>query len=158
MLLVFNLFDYLKITPIFINHWWDSKSFTLFREWFCEEKYLTSTLPSDLTLEECCKGDNYPCSEMKNQAQENMAIYATFFLIMNFVWGLMFLVTQIVTSIMLVKIISAPIVQKSKERYMPFWLIIPTSVCFFIGFNLSALSETDTDTGPSFNLWTAMTG
>ena len=33
-LLVFNLFDYIKVTNVFVTHWWDTRSFLSLRQYY----------------------------------------------------------------------------------------------------------------------------
>ena len=161
-LLVFNLFDYVKVTRVFVKHWWDTFSFSYFRELFCPNTNVTEYFVQgiNITSDDFCKCSSAEliyfddCEEIREESENNMNFYLTIFLTINFAWGLAFLITIAPTLHMLESIVSSNIVQKSKERYLHIWLILPTAVCFFTGTSLVGYDDQTSET----LTWSAVTG
>ena len=161
-LLVFNLFDYIKVTNVFVTHWWDTRSFLSLRQYFCPDTNVTKYLIQgvNITSDEFCQCSSLElsyykdCKDIREDSELDVNFYLSIFLYINFAWGLAFLITIVPTLHMLESIVSSNVVQKSKERYLPFWLVLPTSVCFYTGISLVGFNDQTSETAT----WGAVTG
>ena len=145
ILLVVSLFDYHRVTDVWIRHWWLTPSFDWFRQQFCLEGTANTecTVPIEGGAEfesedEWCSFyyNVTTCSQIKLDAQKEMAAVSYVFLTANAIWGLLLVCLLCLALRMLEGIITAPIVQSSKQANIPLWLSLPCLGCLAGGATL----------------------
>jgi hypothetical protein len=145
ILLVVSLFDYHRVTDVWIRHWWLTPSFDWFRQQFCLEGTANTecTVPIDGGAEfdsedEWCSFyyNATNCAQIKIDAQKEMAAVSYVFLTSNAIWGLLLVCLLCLALRMLEGIITAPIVQSSKQANIPLWLSLPCLGCLAGGATL----------------------
>jgi len=145
ILLVISLFDYHKVTDVWIRHWWLTPSFDWFRSLYCLEgtadtKCMVPTKGgAEYEDEDAWCTDLYnatDCLQIKTDAQMEMSTVSYIFLTANAVWGLVLVVLLWLALTMLEGIITPPIVQSSKQANIPAWLTLPFLGCLAGGATL----------------------
>ena len=137
-----SLFDYFRVTEVWIKHWWLQPHLSWFRDYFCEEG-TSSTLclvpldggPDYATEDEWCQA-NYQsdsCTEIRDDAQDRMTSSMLLFYTCLASWSILMLALMLLMLRSLEKIISKPIVQKSRESNVPAWLTLPTAGTALVG-------------------------
>jgi len=139
ILFVIALFDYHKVTNVWIKHWWSSPSMAWFRTTFCEEGTANGKCAVPLyggenysSTEEWCV-DNYnaiDCGIIRTKATDKMSYASYFFIYSNAIGGAVLIILLLIALGLLEGIISAPIVQRSKESNISLWLTLPIVGCF----------------------------
>ena len=139
ILFVIALFDYHRVTDVWIKHWWSEPSMAWFRSICCAsgtantkcavplrggDDYLTST--------EWCKGhyNATNCDEIRNAAIDQMESLCYLFIYTNTIAGAVLILLLLLSLGLLEGVISAPIVQRSKESNISLWLTFPIVGCF----------------------------
>ena len=145
ILLVVSLFDYHRVTDVWIRHWWLTPSFDWFRQQFCLEGTANAECAVPIeggaefdTEDEWCLAyyNATNCSQIKYEAQQEMAAISYVFLTANAIWGLLLVCLLCLALRMLEGIITAPIVQSSKQANVPLWLSLPCLGCLAGGATL----------------------
>ncbi len=139
------LFDYHNVTEVWIKHWWGSPSMAWFRLVFCE----TGTSNKECALpykggseyqsaEAWCEAfhNSTRCENIREKAISKMEQQSYFVFYLNAIIGGGLVVLLLLSLGLLENIISAPIVQRSKETNIPLWLTFPIAGCFLLGFAL----------------------
>jgi len=141
-----GLFDASSVTEVKTKHWWDDPSMSYVRELTCEngtannkcivpikggKNYENETV---WCIKECNATD---CEDIRNEAQQMWNLTSEILYTLNGVWAMMLILLMWVTLSVLQAIITLPIVQRSKESNIPFWLILPIMGCFSVGYLLS---------------------
>uniref|UniRef100_A0A7S1YXR5 Uncharacterized protein n=1 Tax=Trieres chinensis TaxID=1514140 RepID=A0A7S1YXR5_TRICV len=155
ILFVVSLFDYHRVTDVWVKHWWSTPSMNWFRELFClaGTAYTKCAMPVgggsiNTTEDEWCEL-NYnatDCSDIRSEAQQKMTTTSYIFVTGNGIWGVLLILLLFLALTLLEGIITAPIVQSSKETNIPAWLTLPIIGCLAGGSVLlfspsSALSD-----------------
>jgi hypothetical protein len=142
--LFFNitLFDYHRITDVWVVHWWTAEQLSWFRKKFCAVGTAETlcVVPIEggadyLSEDQWCE-DNYNstlCTSIRDEAQKETSFWLIIFYTSLAAWGviLMFLFLLVINT--LERIISKPIVQKSRETNVPGWLTFPTVATALVG-------------------------
>lgn len=161
ILFVIGLFDYFRVTDVWIKHWWRDKAMAWFRYFFCSPQESFNTLcavPLMSLAEEvdwCLfQYNSTACTGIRNRAQSNMEQWMLAYYWINAGVGLVLICLLLLNINTLEGIISRPLVQKSRESNVPAWLALPTFGSFVIGYvfgyaESSGLS-TETQTQASF--------
>jgi hypothetical protein len=137
-----SLLDYHRVTDVWVRHWWRTENLSWFRQQSCpegtanEECYVPIGGGEEFESEDawCLANHNSTdCTMIRDEAQDQMKrglyIFYTSFAVWGFlVLGLLFLMVN-----SLERIISKPIVQKSREQNVPAWLTLPTLGCALVG-------------------------
>ena len=154
---VIALFDYHNVTDVWIKHWWGAPSMAWFRNIFCESGTANEEClapfkgGSNFTDIETWCNVNYnstdTCEAIRNSAENKMQSMSYFFFYLNAIIGGILVILLLLSLGLLESIISAPIVQRSKETNIPLWLTFPIIFCFATGttlmFNSSSLVNSD---------------
>jgi hypothetical protein len=137
-----TLFDYHRVTEVWVVHWWTKKQLSWFRQTFClpETSDTLCAVPidggPDYEDEEAWCRANYgstQCETIRNNAQDDTIFWLLIFYTALASWSvvLMFVLLLVINS--LERIISKPIIQKSRESNVPGWLTFPTIATAFVG-------------------------
>ena len=141
--LVIALFDYHNVTDVWIKHWWGAPSMAWFRELFCEPGTANTkcAVPyrggANYANETLWCTDNYDgaedCEQIRAAATKAMSGASYSFFYINAIIGGVLVILLLLSLGLLEGIISAPIVQRSKETNIPLWLMLPCIGCFSCG-------------------------
>jgi len=160
ILLVVSLFDYHRVTVVWVRHWWNTQSFDYIRYQFCANG--TANLECRVpelggefyeNVTELCESqyNSTDCENIIENAQDQMITYSTIFFTANAIWGLVLVAMVFLALVVLERIISSPIVQSSTERNIPAWLALPIVGSCIMGYILknetSTLSQADSGVG-----------
>ncbi|CAJ1943148.1 unnamed protein product [Cylindrotheca closterium] len=130
-----SLFDYFNVTSVWIRHWWIRPQLSWFRGYYCPlgKADTLCAVPimggNDFESEEdwCIYFHNSTtCTQTRDSAQSQMiaSMLAYYTVLGALGCFLLFIMLLMVNS--LERIISKPIVQKSRETNVPAWLLLPT--------------------------------
>ena len=144
--LVIALFDYHNVTDVWIKHWWRAPSMAWFRKMTCDpgtanEQCLAPMKigENSTNVDEWCI-ENYNgttnCEVIRESAINTMARYSYSFFYFNSIVGGVLIILLLLSLGLLEGIISAPIVQRSKETNISLWLTFPIIFCFAGGMVL----------------------
>lgn len=142
ILFVIALFDYHRVTDVWIKHWWSAPSMAWFRTLCCEEGTANTTCAIPFgdynsSLNWCMENYNATdCYEIREIATDCMESHSYFFIYTNSIVGAVLIILLLLVLGLLEGIISAPIVQRSKESNISIWLIFPILGCFGAGTSL----------------------
>jgi hypothetical protein len=137
ILFVIALFDYHQVTDVWIKHWWSSPSMAWFRQIFCEPG--TANTKCAIPVHEGLKENSQwcelnfnasDCQSLRDAAIEKMEASSYFFIYSNAIAGAVLIILLLLALGLLEGIISAPIVQRSKESNISLWLTLPIIGCF----------------------------
>eukprot|EP00536_Pseudo-nitzschia_multiseries_P006265 jgi/Psemu1/286351/fgenesh1_pg.130_\ len=138
-------FDYHGVTSIWIIHYWPTAQLWWFRERFCypgteDDLCKVPIIKEDTYSEEEWCEDKYNttgCTEIRDKAQEETRVFLLFFYRTLASWGCVYMFVIYLTIKCLERIISKPMLQKSREVNVVGWLTFPV-VCtaLFGGINL----------------------
>lgn len=141
--LVIALFDYHNVTDVWIKHWWGNPSMAWFRSFFCDFGTANTkcAVPymggANYTSEESWCREKYDnsrdCEDIRASAITKMSQGSYFFFYLNAIIGGALVVLLLLSLGLLEGIISAPIVQRSKETNIPLWLTLPILGCLVSG-------------------------
>eukprot|EP00934_Nitzschia_sp_Nitz4_P002020 Nitzschia sp. Nitz4//scaffold35_size145790//96905//99466//NITZ4_003040-RA/size145790-augustus-gene-0.136-mRNA-1//-1//CDS//3329549154//2020//frame0 len=140
-----TLFDYHRVTTVWIKHWWLEPQMSIFRDYFCEEGTENSKcLVPILGGEEFDSEDDWcqsfynatDCLDIQEEAQSDMLGVVLQFYTGLAGWGTILLFLMLLMVDALERIISKPIVQKSRETNVPAWLSLPTLTNALVGLIL----------------------
>lgn len=153
-----GLFDYFRVTDVWLKHWWRDSSLARFRELFCvpaETAHTLCTVPQ-LSQETAWCLLNYQstkCSEIRNDAQSRMEKWFLAYYYVNSAVGISMIMLLIMIVNTLEGIISKPLIQKSRESNVPAWFALPTMACTTLGavFAFSASSVLNTESNTDAN-------
>jgi len=143
--LVIALFDYHNVTDVWIKHWWRAPSMAWFRNIFCDEGTANEQClapmkvgSNDTSTDDWCveRYDAKDCEEIRESAISQMANVSYFFFYLNAIVGGVLVILLLLSLGLLEGIISAPIVQRSKETNISLWLTFPIIFCFAGGLTL----------------------
>jgi len=154
---VIALFDYHNVTDVWIKHWWGAPSMAWFRNVFCDSGTANEEClaPTDggsnyTSIENWCEinyNETDTCEAIRDSAENKMQNMSYFFFYINAIVGGILVILLLLSLGLLESIISAPIVQRSKETNIPLWLTFPIIFCFATGttlmFNNSSLVNSD---------------
>ncbi len=164
ILFVIALFDYHKVTEIWIKHWWSGPSMAWFRRIFCEDGTANTKCAVPISGganftsdEEWCQV-NYnatDCIDIRQSATELMVSTSYLFIYLNFIAGAVLIIFLLLALGLLEGIISAPIVQRSKESNISLWLTLPIIGSFSGGAAMlyTPQSLIAIETGANLNLY-----
>jgi hypothetical protein len=116
------------------NRWLEDQ-LSWFRDFFCADKteYSLCLVPIDGGLDyddedAWCMAKYYAtnCTEIRDKAQDRMEVYMLFYYTALAACGCCVLMLMVMMVNSLERIISKPIVQKSRETNVPAWLTLPT--------------------------------
>jgi len=150
-----GLFDYFRVTDVWIKHYWRDSSMSWFRRRFCvpaESADFECTVPradNATETEWCLRNFNSTnCSSIRNSAQSEMERSTLIFYYLNASIGLALICLLVLTVNALERIISKPLVQKSRESNVPAWMSLPIVSCVTFGliFSFSSSSVLNTRT------------
>lgn len=137
---VIGLYDYFRVTDVWIAHWWRDETMSRFREWFCEPGTATTlcTVPIfGKTQEErqwCFENYNSTrCTDIRDGAQTTMARYLFSFYYANGILGVVVVLILFLVVSTLQDIISRPVVEKSRQGNVPAWFALPIMACITLG-------------------------
>jgi hypothetical protein len=150
-----TLFDYHRVTEVWIVHWWGVKQLSWFRDKYCTEG-TSDTLclvpinggPDYATEDDWCEAmyNSTDCTDIRDDAQKATTFWLLIFYTSLATWGCMFMFLMLLVINTLERIISKPIVQKSRETNVPGWLTFPTIGTALVGtiflFSQSSLLRT----------------
>lgn len=150
-----SLYDYYNVSVVWIRHWWVQNQMSWFRLFFCEEgtAYSTCLVPIDGGAEYESEADwcmveynTTGCSKVRDDAQEWMNTLMLTFYTGLAGWSSVLLGFLVLLINSLERIVTKPIVQKSRESNVPAWLFLPTITNTIVGIILvfspsSLLSE-----------------
>uniref|UniRef100_A0A6U6ETL4 Transmembrane protein n=1 Tax=Odontella aurita TaxID=265563 RepID=A0A6U6ETL4_9STRA len=158
LLLVLGLFDYHRVTDVWVKHWWATPSLEWFRGHFCYNSTSNTKcivpiaggadyLTEDLWCTEYYNATD--CRQIRDDAQGKMQTATYAFMTMNGVCGLILIVLLYLALTLLQGIITAPIVASSKQTNVPMWLSLPAVGCLVGGtvFLFSPSSATGDQSG-----------
>jgi len=162
--LVIALFDYHNVTDVWIRHWWTSPSMAWFRSLFCVPETANTKCAAPFlggedynTIDEWCQGKygTDDCESIRSSAIAEMSRVSYFFFYLNAILGGILVILLLLSLGLLEGLISAPIVQRSKESNVPLWLTFPIIFCFGGGFVLlfSPQSFLSDKSGPRSIYW-----
>mmetsp|Transcript_5015 Transcript_5015/g.7415 ORF Transcript_5015/g.7415 Transcript_5015/m.7415 type:complete len:794 (-) Transcript_5015:39-2420(-) len=137
--LVIALWDYHSVTEVWIKHWWATKSMAWFRKLYCAEgtSNRECAIAFNAPVEWCFENFGaIDCQAIREEAQSKMTRAAYLFIYTNVILGGVLVLILLLSLGLLEGIISAPIVQRSKEANIPLWLTFPAIGCFALGFIL----------------------
>lgn len=146
ILFVIALFDYHKVTDVWIKHWWSAPSMAWFREFCCEKGTANTKCAVPVSggenfadsTEWCIANYNATdCDEIRDAATNVMESRSYFFIYTNSILGAVLIILLLLALGLLEGIISTPIVQRSKESNISLWLTVPIVGCFAGGAALS---------------------
>jgi hypothetical protein len=137
-----TLFDYHRVTEVWVVHWWTSGQLSWFRNKFCMEGTAESLClvpisggPDYETEDDWCQV-NYnstDCTDTRDEAQKSTTFWLLIFYTSLAGWGCIFMFMMLLVVNTLERIISKPIVQKSRETNVPGWLTFPTIATALVG-------------------------
>lgn len=137
-----TLFDYHRVTEVWVTHWWTTAQLSWFRQQFCLPG-TANTLCAvpvdggpDYVSEEAFCRDNYDstqCTTIRDNAQDDAVFWLLLFYTAVASWSVVLMFVLILVLNSLERIISKPIVQKSRESNVPGWLTFPTIACALVG-------------------------
>ena len=143
ILFVIALFDYHRVTGVWIKHWWSTPSMAFFRRLCCEEGTANTKcavpikgghdFASSMAWCEANHDGATDCDDIRKKAVAQMEIYGYYFLYINAIAGAVLIILLLLALGLLEGIISAPIVQRSKESNISLWLTLPIIGCFAFG-------------------------
>ena len=144
LIFVLALFDYYRVTSVWIKHWWSARSMGWFRRVFCRAGTADTTcaIPyfqsDDILANDWCidKYTSTDCQDLRSDATAKMAKMSYIFIYINFAIGFTLIVLLLCSLGLLESIISGPIVRESKESRIHFWLTLPGLGCLAAGFVL----------------------
>jgi hypothetical protein len=137
-----TMFDYHRVTQVWVVHWWTEEQFSWFREMFCPAGTADSlcVVPLDggpgheSELEWCLDlYESTNCTEIRDEAQQDTVFWLSIFYTSLATWGCIFMFLLYLVISTLERIISKPIVQKSRETNLPGWLTFPTVATALVG-------------------------
>jgi hypothetical protein len=143
--LVIALFDYHNVTDVWIKHWWTSPSMAWFRYVFCDPGTANNKCAAPFlggenytSIDEWCEGEygSNDCASLRSNAIDETSRVSYFFFYLNAILGGVLVILLLLSLGLLEGLISAPIVQRSKETNVPLWLTFPIIFCFGGGFVL----------------------
>jgi hypothetical protein len=129
--LMIGLFDVYRVMGVYITHWWSEPTMAWFRTQFCAEgtAFSKCIVPIDGgeefdNEEGWCKAkyNSTDCRSIRDEAQNYCESFSYVFFTADGVWCLFGFLVMWVTLSVLQGIISLPIVERSKESNIPFWL------------------------------------
>ena len=150
------------MTSVWIKHWWSAPSFTWFRNLFCEAGTANNKCAVPLyggqnftTSDAWCE-TNYnatDCETIRKKAMSEMVSKSYFFLYSNAIGGAVLIILLLLALGLLEGIISAPIVQRSKESNISLWLIFPIVGCFggYLAFTYTPRTLLSHESGANLN-------
>jgi hypothetical protein len=121
---------------------WLAPQLSWFRDRFCPEGTVETVCLVPLyggadyeSEDEWCdeKYNSTECSEVRDEAQADMEWSLLTFYTALAIWGIFVLMLLMLMINSLERIISKPIVQKSRESNVPAWLTLPTTGCALVG-------------------------
>lgn len=136
ILFVIALFDYHRVTDIWIKHWWSAPSMAWFRELCCQKGTANNKCTVPVSTEQaslmwCVENYNATdCKDIRDTATHLMESNSYFFIYSNSILGAVLIILLLLSLGLLEGIISAPIVQRSKESNISLWLTLPILGCF----------------------------
>jgi hypothetical protein len=150
-----TLFDYHRVTEVWVVHWWGSNQLLWFRSNYCLEGTAETLCvvpinggPDYSTEDDWCQTlyNSTDCSEIRDEAQHLTSFWLSIFYTSLATWGCIFMFLMLLVINTLERIISKPIVQKSRETNVPGWLFFPTVATALVGtvflFSQSSLLRT----------------
>jgi hypothetical protein len=159
-----SLFDYHRVTGVWIRHWWLEPTMSWFRRRFCPDEYEDNLCivpimggPDFDTEDEWClfHYNSTECTDIRDDAQIEMetALLTCYSALAG--WSCVVLMLLFLMIHSLEKVISKPIVQKSRESNVPAWLSVPTCGCALVGgiFQYSPSSLLSSSSGSDENPW-----
>lgn len=89
---VIGLFDYFRVTTVWIKHWWRDETLAWFRRYFCEPQETANTLcapPVGVNVTGWCllHFNSTECGPIRDEAQSKMLRFMLSFYYVNAVWG-----------------------------------------------------------------------
>eukprot|EP00538_Stauroneis_constricta_P000135 CAMPEP_0119551834 /NCGR_PEP_ID=MMETSP1352-20130426/4968_1 /TAXON_ID=265584 /ORGANISM="Stauroneis constricta, Strain CCMP1120" /LENGTH=1110 /DNA_ID=CAMNT_0007597951 /DNA_START=132 /DNA_END=3464 /DNA_ORIENTATION=+ len=161
-----SLFDYHRVTIVWIQHWWQERTLSWFREQYCEDgtAHTLCIVPIDggpdyATEDDWCMAlhNSTECTDIRDDAQDTMEYSLIIFYTCMGAWGICLLVLLVFMINSLERIITKPIVQKSRETNVPAWLTLPTAGCALVGaiFRYSPSSLLSSSSGAD-NSWVGL--
>lgn len=130
-----TLFDYHSVTSVWVDHWWTQDQLSWFRQRYCANGTADTLCmvpidggPDFVSEEAWCeeKYDSVNCTEIRDDAQADTTLFLILFYTALASWGVVLLFLLLLVKHSLERIISKPIVQKSRETNVPGWLALPT--------------------------------
>jgi hypothetical protein len=90
---VIGLFDYFRVTTVWIKHWWRDETLAWFRNYFCSPRSTANTLcaapVTDNVTEWCIAHYNSTeCEAIRGAAQSDMERFMISYYYINAIWGL----------------------------------------------------------------------
>ncbi|CAB9507151.1 expressed unknown protein [Seminavis robusta] len=160
---VASLFDFYGVTHVWVKHWWRVPSMAWFRETYCEPG-TAGTLcmvpgcgqeATSCNETEWCLV-NYQatnCTAIRDAAQLEVEDLMNFYYNGNLAWGFILIAILLLIVNTLERIISRPMVQKSRESNVPAWLSLPFMGCSVVGavFRYSPSSVLSVQAGSTYS-------
>jgi hypothetical protein len=150
-----TLFDYHRVTEVWVVHWWGVNQLSWFRDKYCLDGTANTLClvpinggPDYATEDGWCQAlyNATDCSYIRDDAQKATTYWLLMFYTSLATWGCIFLFLVLLVINTLERIISKPIVQKSRETNVPGWLTFPTIGTALVGtvflFSHSSLLRT----------------
>ncbi|KAG7363351.1 hypothetical protein IV203_026711 [Nitzschia inconspicua] len=142
--LFFNitLFDYHQVTEVWVVHWWGNRQFSWLRDRYCLEGTADTLCvvpidggPDYDTEDDWCQSlyNSSECTAIRDDAQKDASFWLLIFYTSLAIWGCIFMFLMLLVINTLERIISKPIVQKSRETNVPGWLTFPTVATALVG-------------------------
>ncbi|GAX09907.1 hypothetical protein FisN_11Lh108 [Fistulifera solaris] len=160
---VIGLFDYFRVTRVWVKHWWRDESLATFRRAFCKPSSSYNTLCAAPEVENvtswCLVNFNVTnCGEIRADAQDKFDKFMIAYYYGNAIWGIVLVLLLLLVVRILESIISRPLVQKSRESNVPAWFSLPILGCIGNGllFVFSSSSELVNQADRSSTFWVGL--
>uniref|UniRef100_A0A7S2JSH7 Uncharacterized protein n=2 Tax=Leptocylindrus danicus TaxID=163516 RepID=A0A7S2JSH7_9STRA len=134
-----TLFDYHRVTEVWVVHWWTTEEFTWFREQFCSEGTANGKCNGpELYIDQWCinQYNSTDCGAIQDNAQMYMMASSYIFFTINAVWALILTILLYLSHRLLENILTTPIIRESTSKNLPIWLILPIAGCIYTGATL----------------------
>lgn len=141
-----GLFDYYNVNYVTTKHRWLSPTMVWVRDLYCEEGTSNGkcTVPIDggegyESEDAWCKANfdgATDCTSIRNSAQNLSNVVSQIYYTCNGIWAILQVVLMWTTLCVLQAIITAPLVQRSRESNIPLWLSLPIVGCYTLGILL----------------------
>ncbi|KAL7572836.1 hypothetical protein ACA910_014690 [Epithemia clementina (nom. ined.)] len=133
-----GLYDYFRVTDVWVLQYWRDPSLGWFREQFCVPSSTSNTLcavPLSVNATEWClvEYNSTSCASIREKAQKNTERWLLSFYYLNASFGLALICLLFLVVSTLEGIISKPLVRKSRQSNIPAWMSLPIVSCSVFG-------------------------